>query len=133
MVEFVRSVRWPPLAPLWRTTMLACWIAAIATVITLSLLPNIGPPGSYHLDKLIHAVSYCGLALLPAAVFERRGNALIAALAMIALGCGIEVLQIFVPQRAGDVWDAIANSFGALLGAAFAPQFRRLVRHMTAR
>jgi len=133
MVDVVPPASWPPIAPLWRKTMLACWLAATATVITLSLLPGVGPPGAFHLDKLIHAASYCGLALLPAAAFERRASALMAALAMIVLGCGIEIMQTFVPQRAGSFWDAAANSIGVLAGAALAPRFRRLVRIVTAR
>ena len=110
-----------------------CWLAAVSTVTILSLLPDIGPPSAYHLDKVIHGASYMGLALLPAAGFERRSEALTAALGMIALGCAIEVAQTFVPNRAGDIWDALANGVGAMIGAALGMRFRRFVYAMTAR
>ena len=133
MTDVTQAVPWPPLAPAWHKAMQACWLAAVAAVTVLSLTPDVGPPGAYHLDKLIHATSYMVLALLPAAGFERRSAALTAALAMIALGCAIEVAQGFVPPREGDIWDALANTIGALTGAALGPRFRRFVRNVTAR
>jgi VanZ family protein len=133
VTELPQTTDWPPLASSWQRTIRLCWLAAVAAVTTLSLLPDVGPPSAYHLDKLIHGASYMSLALLPAAAFERRASALAAALAMIALGCAIEAAQALVPPRTSDIWDALANSVGATIGAALGAQFRRIVHLMTAR
>ncbi len=107
------------------------WVAAVAAVTTLSLLPATAPPGDYGFDKMAHAAGYLCLALLPHLAFERRKVALLAALAMIPLGCLIEVAQAFVPLRYGDVWDAAANSFGALAGIAFGARARQIASVVT--
>ena len=37
---------------------LAGWLGAIAFVIVFSLVPHLGPPGEYDIDKLCHAIAY---------------------------------------------------------------------------
>lgn len=118
---------WPELNEGRRRVALAAWIVAVASVTTFSLLPSFAPSGEYGFDKLLHAIGYLSLALLPHAGFKTRRAALSAAFAMIPLGCAIEVAQSFVPNRYGDVWDAIANSIGALAGMALGARFRQIV------
>ncbi len=120
------SAAWPTLTAGWRRVGMMIWFAAVAAVTTLSLLPATAPPGDYGFDKMAHAVSYLCLALLSHLAFERRKAAFLAALAMIPLGCLIEVAQAFVPLRYGDVWDAAANSLGALAGLALGARARQI-------
>lgn len=120
------SAAWPNLATGWRRVAMTSWVAAVTAVMALSLLPATAPPGDYGFDKMAHAVGYFCLALLPHLAFERRKTALLAALAMIPLGCLIEVAQAFVPLRYGDVWDAAANSFGTLAGVALGARARQM-------
>jgi len=110
---------------------LMAWIVAVGIVTVGSLLPSLAPPGDYGFDKLLHAAGYAILALLPHAAFEKRTAALVCALAMIPLGCAIEVAQGFVPGRDGDVWDALADSCGVLAGVALGARFRQIVAAMT--
>lgn len=117
---------WPMVQSGWRRPALCLWIAAVVAVTVFSLLPQTAPPGEYGFDKMLHAAGYFVLALLPHIGFERRKAALAAALAMIPLGCAIEVAQGFVPARMGDVWDAVANGSGALLGVALGARFRQI-------
>lgn len=118
---------WPSLAERWRRRALALWIAGVVGTATFSLIPKLAPPGEYGLDKIIHGATYLTLALLAHVAFEKQKNAVVAALFAIPLGCAIEVAQAFVPGRYGDIWDAVANSTGALLGVALGAIFRRLV------
>jgi len=118
---------WLVLAARWRRLALALWIVGVASTVTFSLLPKFAPPGEYGFDKLIHGATYAALALLAHVAFAQRKNAVAAALFMIPLGCAIEVAQAFVPGRYGDIWDAAANSFGALAGVALGVRFRRFV------
>ena len=112
---------------------LLSWIAAVATVTTLSLLPATAPPGDYGFDKMAHAAGYGLLALLAHLAFEGRSAARAAALAMIPLGCLIEVAQAFVPLRYGDPWDALANSVGALAGLALGARARWIAHRLSRR
>jgi VanZ family protein len=121
---------WPALTARWRRPAMTLWLAAVAAVMVLSLLPATAPPGDYGFDKMAHAASYCCLALLAHLAFARRPTALLAALAMIPLGCLIEVAQTFVPPRTGDVWDAAANSIGALAGIMLGTRARRIAGAM---
>ena len=118
---------WLALSDGWRRLALTAWITAVAGVTTFSLLPAFAPSGDYGFDKLVHASAYFSLALLPHAAFAGRRAALAAALAMIPLGCAIEVAQAFVPGRYADGWDATVNSVGALAAVALGARFRRIV------
>lgn len=122
---------WPSLAVGWQKLALTLWIAGVAGTATFSLLPKFAPPGEYGLDKMIHAATYAALALLAHIAFQQRRNAVTAALFAIPLGCAIEVAQAFVPGRYGDIWDAVANSAGAVLGVALGVRCRRLVAAAT--
>jgi len=81
----------------------------------VSSLEKVAPFLEY--DKLVHFAAYAGLAFLSLLAFEgRRGMA--AALSMIFLGAGVEILQHFSPGRTPDIDDAIANTLGVLSGIA---------------
>ncbi len=122
---------WPALAVGWQRLALTLWIAGVAGTATFSLLPKFAPPGEYGFDKVIHAATYAALALLAHVAFRQRKNAVTAALFAIPLGCAIELAQAFVPGRYGDIWDAVANSAGAVLGVAPGVRWRRLVAAVT--
>ncbi|WP_254545738.1 VanZ family protein [Halomarina pelagica] len=82
-------------------------------------LPPGGPLGLVGFDKWLHALTYAAMALLVAyALVARtpRSLALAGALA-VAYGAGIEVVQAFLPLRAFDTADALANAVGAAIGA----------------
>jgi VanZ family protein len=118
---------WLALGDGWRRLALTAWITAVVGITVFSLLPAFAPPGDYGFDKMVHAGAYFSLALLPHAAFARRRAAVMAALAMIPLGCAIEVVQAFVPGRYADGWDAVVNSIGALAAVALGARFRRIV------
>jgi VanZ family protein len=122
---------WQALGDGWRRLALAAWIIGVAGVTVFSLLPAFAPPGDYGFDKMVHAGVYFSLALLAHAAFARRRAAVAAALAMMPLGCAIEVAQAFVPGRYADGWDAVVNSVGALAAVVLGARFRRIVVAMT--
>jgi VanZ family protein len=63
------------------------------------------------IDKVIHALLFAALAAATAARF-RRGLGWVLVYAVVS-----EILQAVLPiHRDGDVWDAVADSVGALLG-----------------
>ena len=103
------------------------WIAAITGMTIFSLLPSFAPSGEFGLDKILHAATFFSLALLPHAVFKQYKTAVVAALSMIPLGCAIELAQVLIPGRYGDLWDAAANTMGVFASLAFGARFRQFV------
>jgi VanZ family protein len=93
----------------WRAV---AWSAAVA-VLGLSLAPLDVPPAlsPTNADKLAHATLHGGLMFCFARGYARRAWPFIA-LALVAYGGLIELLQGLTPTRMASVPDALANSLG---------------------
>jgi VanZ family protein len=101
---------------------LGIWIFGWLLAITLSLVrpPSIGldVPDS---DKLGHLLAYFTLSAWAVMVFATRRAQWLAALALVALGVGMEFAQgAFTDYRMQDPRDALANTVGVLLGLVIA-------------
>ena len=77
-----------------------------------------------HLDKLVHFTFYAGCVILGVlTVYERQvqwsfKSAIIKlVLFSIVYGIVIEILQLSLFNREGDIIDAFANTCGAVMGA----------------
>ena len=103
------------------------WVAVflyVALIFILSAQPGLLIPGEFELrDKLAHTLEYGGLSWLveraaratwPGAPPLRR--ALLAVLAISALGVCDEIFQASVPGRDSTVFDWMADTTGAVLG-----------------
>lgn len=111
----------------------ALWLLMFVVVTTGSLLPahDIPSPPFPGFDKIEHMTGYAVLSSYSVLLFATPRARMLAALAVIAFGCGIEVAQgIFTTTREPDIFDALANAAGALIGqlAAFLPIARWLER-----
>ncbi len=104
-----RRVRW---------AILALYLAGLVGA-TLAPLPDSYSQQS-GLDKWAHAALFFGLAFL--AYWNLQGNprVTLAALSAMAAAAMIEILQIPLPYRSGDVWDFAAGTAGAVMGALLA-------------
>jgi VanZ family protein len=67
-------------------------------------------------DKIQHLLAYTMLVFLPA-VHERRAVAILAWIGVIAVGVGLEFVQLWSGRREFEVNDIIADAVGASLGA----------------
>ena len=102
-----------------------CFAAVFVGVTVLMLVPlgsSGGAPSIPHLDKLVHLGAWLALAVALWFPLRAAGRMSVArAIAMVAglglWGVAIELLQGLVPERTGDVWDALADLCGAALGA----------------
>ena len=97
---------------------LAIWIFGWVLAIVLSLIspPKIGldVPDS---DKLGHLLAYFTLSAWAVNLFARPRAWLVAAIALVALGIGMEWAQgSLTDTRLRDPRDAVANSIGVALG-----------------
>ncbi len=68
-------------------------------------------------DKFLHACEYGVLGILLYRAFKyttpTNGNMGLAIICVIAFGISDEFHQWFVPQRQADIWDLVADTFGA--------------------
>jgi VanZ family protein len=95
---------------LWRA---GGWLGVAITLVVSLMPPPLNDSGA-HTDKLVHLAGYAVLMFWWAQlVVERRWRL---ALAVVAFGIGIELLQGLTPSRQPDALDALANSAGVLLG-----------------
>ncbi len=117
-----------------RRSRLLLWAGValyLGTIFLLSSLPSPLPALTSRMsDKALHAVEYGGLALLLGLALGasglRAGRAAALALLLASLyGASDELHQAFVPHRASDVRDWIADTAGAALGAAAAAGLAR--------
>lgn len=94
------------------------WRAGGWLGIALTLVFSLGPPtlgeDESQLDKLAHVAGYAVLTFWWAQLITRRRWRL--ALAVMAFGGVIELLQGHAPERQPDPADALANAAGVLLG-----------------
>lgn len=79
-------------------------------------------------DKVIHTGAYLWLAALGRLSLPRANGGLWALLSMIALGWGIEGIQMYVPGRDGSLADGACNMVGAICGLFCAEYLSRLLQ-----
>ncbi len=106
----------------WLRLWLGVWIFGWALCIVLSLIPPPPlPPTPPLSDKLGHCLAYATLAAWAVQLFATRRALVLALLALIALGVGLEFAQgALTTTRLADPADALANTLGVLLGASLA-------------
>ena len=102
------------------------WMAFVSWA-SLSTFPDDSTPGINipHFDKVVHFGFYFGAAVLGTFFIRETSlgkfplvkTLMLVALGTIIFGIIIEVLQYsFTLDRQGDLYDALANSCGAILG-----------------
>ena len=97
------------IARLWKAVG---WLG-VAAALVLSLGHPVLDEGG-HRDKVMHLAGYAVLMFWWAQVVPRQRWKL--AVAVILFGAAIELLQGLTPDRDPDVFDALANTGGVLLG-----------------
>ncbi|HEX2594852.1 MAG TPA: VanZ family protein [Luteimonas sp.] len=111
----------PALKPLRHPRFwLGAWIGALLATIVVSLLPvfllPVVPPGG---DKFEHLGGYALLAAAAVQLFAARHALWRSAIGLVALGIALEIAQgAFTATRQMDVFDALANTGGVVLGMA---------------
>lgn len=110
----------------WR---LAFWFSALVVGYG-SLLPGDSLPPLASSDKLLHLVGHGGIAFCAALAYPSRWRWLLLLLPLY--GAGLEVLQQWVPNRAFDWQDMVANVAGVVLAFAVVALWQRMGRRRAA-
>lgn len=97
------------------------WLASgwlwIVTVCYLSLMPHPPQPVSFPgADKIEHVCAYVSLMWWFCQLYTARPARIRLALAFVAMGAGIEVLQGLSGYRYFEYADMLANTTGVLVG-----------------
>ncbi|SNZ15164.1 VanZ like family protein [Natronoarchaeum philippinense] len=121
-----------PLVPRWARWALVVAAATVIFYASVLAAPPAGPEtGPIGFDKFYHAGGYFGLGLAVAYAVLDAERPLAVRLAVVfavpvAYGVGIEVAQGFVPERALDPIDALANAVGGAAACALYAAVDRL-------
>ena len=95
---------------LWRA---GGWLGVAITLLVSLMPPPLGDSAG-HADKIVHLTGYAVLMFWWAQLVVRQRWKL--AIAVVLFGIAIEGLQGLTPNRQPDVFDALANSCGVLIG-----------------
>jgi len=107
-----RASWWKLAAGMWAALIL------VVSVIPAEDLPSVS---IWEADKVFHALVYLLLTILIGGYFLKRpvnlpGNLILLSIALCILyGFLIELIQLVLPTRSFDLYDALANSIGCLL------------------
>lgn len=95
------------------------WLA----IFVATHLPASSMPSLKFSDKIQHAGAYAGLGFLMAWAFpsgqsfrDRARHAIMVVFLVSCYGVIDELTQQFIPGRCCDVWDAVADAVGAVIG-----------------
>jgi VanZ family protein len=94
------------------------WLLAPAVLVVI--WGELKPAGQLEIhvwDKALHFTAYFGLALMATIAVRANRKAIWFALALIAMGGALEIIQGMV-GRDCDIWDEVANTLGVLAGLA---------------
>ncbi|MFO1321622.1 MAG: hypothetical protein U1F52_18585 [Burkholderiales bacterium] len=121
--------------PRLRTAWMAIGWSGVLIVAVMSLVPRPPELGIEHGDKVQHLLAYGSLMLWFAQVRVERGARRVTALALVAMGIGLEFAQGMTGYRTYSYADMAANTTGVILGWLAAPPrlpnaYRRLARRL---
>ena len=109
---------------------LAIGYALVATIIFLSLAPDLPSTNIEQGDKLGHCLAYGTLMFWFCQIYAAPRSRIVHALAFAAMGVALEFAQGMTDYRTFEVLDMVANATGVALGwaAAQALKINLLVR-----
>lgn len=100
-------------------TILVCTIVLILSVINTGVLPKTDVPSA---DKIVHTIMYFGITLIlmlnqTSYLREQitKRQLYFAFLFSVGFGTLMEIIQHFLPWRAGSIYDFFANTLGVVL------------------
>jgi len=94
-------------------------VAAVVVLVVGSLTPRDYLPPHRLQDKLLHYLGYAGISCLAVVAIRNPFRRAFVLGVIGLLGVALEFGQTFVPGRAFEVMDMVANAAGVATGAGF--------------
>jgi VanZ family protein len=93
-------------------------LLAVLVVGTSGLAFDPSPPAEIDTgwDKLNHVVAFSAMAFSACFAFAHARHAVVIALALLAFGVFIELVQSQIPARSAEAFDVLADGVGILAG-----------------
>lgn len=107
-----------------RQLSMTCLIILIAAIFIGGEMPGAGALFPPPWDKVVHIVTYGGMAVLTGLAFPRR-SLLFVVLLVVGVGACDEIHQMFLPGRQAGFDDLLADFVGAVLFLPAIPLLRR--------
>ncbi len=92
------------------------FVLGVAATLAVSVTPQLPSAAPEVNDKVGHALVYGVNGLLAAVAFPSAAGLSWALAGLLAMGTGLELLQVALPRRQGSWLDAGANALGLSLG-----------------
>lgn len=90
------------------------WLLVIM-VLVLSFMPGSVSSSIQHVDKLEHLVAFFVLSILLLLAYKFSKPLFTTAIIMALFGMGIEVVQVYIPNRIFSMQDFLADIVGIVL------------------
>ncbi len=90
---------------------------SVAATLAVSVTPRLPSAAPAVNDKVGHTLVYAVNGLLAAAAFPSAAGLGWALAGLLAMGTGLELLQVALPRREGSWLDAGANALGLCFGS----------------
>lgn len=91
------------------------FLTAVGFLSLGSLMPKGYLPAHHLKDKVLHFAGYAVVSLLALIAIRSPQRQLVALMGLTLLGIALEFGQLFVPGRAFEIWDMVANACGVLV------------------
>jgi VanZ family protein len=106
------------------------WLVSLFIVVGVVTVLACRPADAFHptlgWDKLNHAAAFMAMAFCAHLALRETPHGLFwVVFPLVALGVGIELVQLQVPGRSGDVEDLVADLVGLVLGLVVAMTLTR--------
>ena len=94
-------------------------ISSLLIVLIVTLMPGDGKVAGNYWDKVIHFAVFLFLSISICNKYIKSKKLIEILFFAIALGFSTEVIQQFIPGRNMDIYDAIADTIGVIIGFYF--------------
>ena len=91
----------------------------------LSLAPQDAVPEINLWDKLGHFLAFAMLAIFGGFAFTQGRVELTLGVMLVAFGCILELAQVYISGRSGNIEDALADGLGVVVGTGVLRVLRR--------
>ena len=100
-------------------------VTGVFLIVVLSLIPGHYRPHTGAPGGVEHFFAYAATAVALALGWRSLAQSVLIVVGLLALTCGLELAQLFVPGRSSDLVTALVSGLGGLCGVVLATGLAR--------